>query len=82
MTWKSTSSSGWEYFDCVKGLRFESYGCHVCVFDLLLILIICMIMLGDNITIELEELTQTWLGWIGCAIALWLSGCGFNLCWE
>jgi len=28
-------------------------------FDLLLILIICMIMLGNNITIELEELTQT-----------------------
>ena len=29
------------------------------LFDLLLILIICMIMLGDNIIIELEELTQT-----------------------
>jgi len=29
------------------------------LFDLLLILIICMIMLGGNITIELKELTQT-----------------------
>ena len=29
--WKSTSSSGWEYFDCVRGLGFESYGCQLCV---------------------------------------------------
>jgi len=29
------------------------------LFDLLLILILCMIMLGDNIIRELEELTQT-----------------------
>jgi len=27
-------------------------------------------MLGDNIIIELEELAQTWLGWIGCALTL------------
>jgi len=28
MTWKSTSSSGWEYFNCVWGLGFESYVCY------------------------------------------------------
>jgi len=27
MTWKSTSLSGWEYFDCVRELGFESYVC-------------------------------------------------------
>ena len=27
MTWKSTSSCGGEYFDCVRGLGFESYEC-------------------------------------------------------
>jgi len=27
MTWKSASSSGWKYFDCVRGLGFESYVC-------------------------------------------------------
>jgi len=29
MMWKSTSSSGWEYFNCVWGLGFESYVCHL-----------------------------------------------------
>jgi len=41
----------------------------LCVVWVILILI-CMIMLGDNIIIELEELTQTWLGWIGYALTL------------
>jgi len=27
MTWKNASSSSWEYFDCVRGLGFESYVC-------------------------------------------------------
>jgi len=27
MMWKSTSSNGWEYFDCVRRLGFESYVC-------------------------------------------------------
>jgi len=31
MTWKSASSCGGEYFDCVWGLGFESYVCHFCV---------------------------------------------------
>ena len=69
VTWKSTSSCGWEYFDCVRGLGFESYVCYLCVVWVILILI-WMIMLGDNIIIELEELTQMWLGWIGCALTL------------
>jgi len=28
VTWKSTSSNGLGYFDCVTGLGFESYVCH------------------------------------------------------
>jgi len=36
MTWKSTSSSGWEYFVCVWGLGFKSYVCLCVLFDLLL----------------------------------------------
>ena len=35
--WKSASSYGWEYFDCVRGLGFESYVCQLCVVVLLLI---------------------------------------------
>jgi len=31
MMWKSTSSCGWECFDCVRGLRFKSYVCQFCV---------------------------------------------------
>jgi len=34
MTWKSTSSSGWEYFYYVWGLGFESYVCHLDVIKL------------------------------------------------
>jgi len=37
MTWKSTNSSGWEYFDCVRGLGFKSYVCQLCVVVLLFI---------------------------------------------
>ena len=35
MTWKSTSSCGWEYFGYVRGLGFESYVCYFCVIVLL-----------------------------------------------
>ena len=31
MMWKSTSSSGWEYFLIMKELRFEAYVCQLCV---------------------------------------------------
>jgi len=57
VTWKGTSSNSWEYFDCVKGLGSSPMYVIYVLFDLLLILIICMIMLGDNIIIELEKLT-------------------------
>ena len=30
LVWKSTSSSGQEYFNYVRGLGFESYVCQVC----------------------------------------------------
>jgi len=36
VTWKSASSNGLEYFDCVRGLGFESYECQLCVVILLL----------------------------------------------
>jgi len=39
-------------------------------------------MLGDNIIIKLEELTQTWLGWISCALTLEFQGCVFKSCLE
>jgi len=28
---ESVSLSGWEYFDCVRGLGFKSYVCQLCV---------------------------------------------------
>jgi len=31
MVCNSTSSSGWEYLNMWKGLRFESGVCHLCV---------------------------------------------------
>jgi len=34
----------------------------------------------DNITLELEELSWIWVGWIGCALALWLKGYEFKPC--
>jgi len=38
MTWKSTSSNGFEYFGCVKGLGYKSYVCQLYVIYLLLFL--------------------------------------------
>ena len=35
--WNSTSSNGWEYLVCVRGLGFESYVCQLCVVILLFI---------------------------------------------
>jgi len=37
MTWKSTSSNGWEYFICVRGLGFKSYECLLCVAWIILV---------------------------------------------
>jgi len=41
MIWKSISSSGLEYFNCVKGLEFKSYVCQLCVTYLFSFLNIC-----------------------------------------
>jgi len=53
VTWRSISSSGWEYFDIERGLGFKSYVCQIVCYLIIIILTICLIMLIDNIIIEL-----------------------------
>ena len=33
LAWKSTSLSGWEYFNCVRGLGFKSYVYNCVLFN-------------------------------------------------
>ena len=67
--WKSTSLNGWEYFIVWKDLGLSPMYANCVLFNLLLFLIICLIMLSDNIIIELYELAQN---------MNWLNDCALN----
>jgi len=71
MTWKSTNLIGWEYFIRVKGLGFESYECYWCVGWLIFILKLYMVVLGDNIMVNVYELTWN-INWLGGLAVIWL----------
>jgi len=53
----STSLNGWEYFIVWEDLGSSPMYANCVLFDLLLFLIICMIMLSDIEIIELYELS-------------------------
>jgi len=64
MLWKSTSLNGWLYLvvwkDFGSSLKYAIYA----LFNLLLFLLICLIMLGDNIIIDYIKYHETWIGWM------------------
>ena len=62
MTWKSTSSSGWEYLVCVRGLGFESYVCYFfCVIKRVVDFYNNLIIL-ISMKHEVVELVRHWVG--------------------
>jgi len=65
MTWKSASSYGWEHFDCVRGLGFESYAWYFCV---IIIISIYEGMLCYDMMFELWWLAWNIIGWNGYAL--------------
>jgi len=67
MTWKSASSSGWKY---MKGHGFKSYVSHYVLFDLLLILILYIVVLGDNMIVKVCELAWN-MNWLGGLALTW-----------
>ena len=82
MTWKSTSSSGWEYFIVCEDLGSSPMYANYVLFDLLLNLIMCMIMLSDNISIELCELSWN-VSWLNGYALIWqLAWYGFEHWWT
>jgi len=67
MMWKSASSYGWEYFDYVRGLGFESYVCQLCVVY--------------EIMLELCVLARN-INWLGDLALTWYwKGHGFKPLW-
>ena len=77
--WKSTSLNGWEYFIVWKDLGSSPTYANYVLFVLLLILILCMVMLCDNMIIELCELIRNMI-WFDGLVLIWLwHGCGFKL---
>ena len=63
MTWKSASSCGWEHFDYVKGLRFESYAwyflCYYYYFNLWK-----HVLLWYDAWIVMVSMKHDWLKWL------------------
>ena len=74
MMWKSTSSSGWEYLNCVRGLGFE----YITFVLLFYYLNLCnYVLVWYDVWIGFVK-HETWIGWIGGVITLWLNGYGFK----
>ena len=64
MTWKSTSSSGWEYLVCVRGLGFKSYAwyfflCYYYYFNLWK-----HVLLWYDAWIVMVSMKHDWLKWL------------------
>jgi len=63
MTWKSASSYGWEHFDCVRGLGFESYAwyflCYYYYFNLWK-----HVLLWYDAWIVMVSMKHDWLKWL------------------
>ena len=79
LMWKSTSSNGCEYFDCVRGLGFESYLCQLCdVCFIIFLYIICEGQVGDNVILYLCSLSQSVNWFVGCGLTLYCEGMGSN----
>ena len=63
MTWKSTSSNGWEYIIMWEDLGSSPMYANCMLFNVSIILMFCLNVIG---------------GGVGCALALQLSGCLFK----
>jgi len=66
MMWKSTTSCGWEYFGCGRGLGFESYVCYFLCYCF--IISIYENMFCYDMMPELWLLAWNIIGWIDYAL--------------